>query len=362
MPVVRPLNTIDERTYAPLKIAAMVKALVESGVPAQDALAGTGLQPAMISDAATRTSIRQFLTVCRNAMGLQTDLALPFRVGSRMRVSSYGMYGYALMCCGTMRDAYQVALEYHQLATPLIAVRWREDAETASWIFPDAPEVALPDLSAPLYRFILEMQFAIHVTLHKDVMGPACLPCKALVAGPAPAHAALYREFLGCPVSFGGTSNELHYPVSLLDHAPQLANPITAATLSDTCARLLAECKLASGLTGQVYRELMRSPGTFPGIDDVAHALHVTARTLHRKLQAEGTSYQRMLTDVRCSLAVDYLRDTKLGMDDIASALGFSDSAGFRHAFKRWTFKNPSDYRRGSATALMAVNPEAADT
>jgi len=70
-----------------------------------------------------------------------------------------------------------------------------------------------------------------------------------------------------------------------------------------------------------------------------------SSRTLRRKLEAEGSSYSGLLTDVRHALAVDYLNSTLLGINDIAAALGFSDAASFRHAFKRWTGKTPNEYR-----------------
>ena len=71
----------------------------------------------------------------------------------------------------------------------------------------------------------------------------------------------------------------------------------------------------------------------------------MTSRMLRRKLEAEGTSYSALLSDVRKALALDFLASTELSIDDIANALGFSDAVGFRHAFKRWTGKWPSDYR-----------------
>lgn len=71
----------------------------------------------------------------------------------------------------------------------------------------------------------------------------------------------------------------------------------------------------------------------------------VAPRTLRRKLEAEGTSYSELLSSVRHALAVDYLGTTLLSVEDVASALGFSDTASFRHAFKRWTGRTPNAYR-----------------
>jgi AraC-like DNA-binding protein len=71
----------------------------------------------------------------------------------------------------------------------------------------------------------------------------------------------------------------------------------------------------------------------------------MTSRTLRRKLETEGTSYTDLLDNVRHALAMDFLNTSVLSTDDIAAALGFSDSASFRRAFKRWTGKSPSAFR-----------------
>lgn len=115
--------------------------------------------------------------------------------------------------------------------------------------------------------------------------------------------------------------------------------------MRETCDQLLAELRTASGLASRVSGMLMQSPGRFPDIESIALRLHMTARTLRRKLQAQGVSYQTMLTDVRRQLAISYLRKTRISIEDIAAALGFSDAANFRHAFKKWTGRTPGEYR-----------------
>ena len=90
----------------------------------------------------------------------------------------------------------------------------------------------------------------------------------------------------------------------------------------------------------------MEVPGRFDDMETLARKLNTTSRTLRRRLHLEGTSYQDLLAEVRCNLAKEYLRSTRMTTEDIAETLGFSDAANFRHAFRRWTGKNPSDFRR----------------
>lgn len=112
-----------------------------------------------------------------------------------------------------------------------------------------------------------------------------------------------------------------------------------------TCDELLGELQSAAGTAAQVSALLMRSPGQFPDIETVAAQLHTTSRTLRRRLQAEETSFQQVLDEVRRRLALEYLQNTTMSTDSIAASLGFSDTANFRHAFKRWTGRSPGSYR-----------------
>lgn len=338
--------SMEERRFSPSKLAVLVDVLSEAGVSAEATLAGTGLDAAAIANPFTLTSSQQFLTAARNGVRRSSAIDLGVTVGRRLRASSYGMYGYALLCSESLEHAFDTAVKYHQLANGMLQIRWVEEDGAASWLFPDQASTALPEVDSRLYRFLIDLQFTVHVTVIKDVMGSWCVPARALFAQPQPPHAAVLAEALECPIAFDQPHNVLSYPAACLARAPQLANPITAAQLSTHCARLLEQFGWQAGITRRVYHELTRTPGRFPEIEAIAESLCMTSRTLRRKLEAEGTSYSDLLTRVRKALAIDYLTATLLGTEDVALALGFSDAVSFRHAFKRWTGLTPNEYRR----------------
>lgn len=336
---------LHEKVYAPTKILTVVQALSERGVAAEQALAGTDLSLEEIRDPNAQTSVQQLLQVGRHAVRLSPLPELGLNVGQRMHVTSYGLYGYAMLCADTMRHGLEMSIRYQGLATPVMPVLLSESGSRAVLHLPTQGEVGLLGLTHEEYGFFIDMQFALSVTLLKDAMGSWCVPAQAFYALPHPPHAEQIARALECPVVFGHTRNELHYPREWLDRAPHMANPITAAQMSESCERLMQTIAWQAGLTRRVYQEITRTPGRFPGIEQVASSLCMTSRTLSRKLAAEGTTFSDLLARVRHALALDYLRNTRLSMDDIAAALGFSDANSFRQAFRRWSGKAPTEYR-----------------
>ena len=97
-----------------------------------------------------------------------------------------------------------------------------------------------------------------------------------------------------------------------------------------------------------IRRFLIERPGRYPSIETIAEKLQTYPRALRRKLESEGTSYRDLLAEVRMRLAIEYLRRTEMTNEEIASRLGYSDAANFRHAFTRWTGKSPSNFRGGA--------------
>jgi len=335
--------TLDQRIYAPYKIATLAQVTAEAGIAIDVVLAGTGLCAAQLSDPQIKTSVRQLVTASRNVMRAGAPADTGMVAGSRMNISSYGMYGYALLCCATLRDVTQLAVKYHRLATPTVGMSFREEDGEAVWSF---DSIVGLDVDDPLYRFFVEFQFGIHTTLGKDLMGPVFKLARVRARYAAPADRSPYRHHLRCKAEFDQPVNELRFAAELLDQCPTYHNPITVAMVSEVCERLLDEARRDAGVGAQVSRLLMEVPGRFDDMETLARKLNTTSRTLRRRLHLEGTSYQDLLAEVRCHLAKEYLRSTRMTTEDIAETLGFSDAANFRHAFRRWTGRNPSDFRR----------------
>src|SRR5258708_35924105 len=100
----------------------------------------------------------------------------------------------------------QFAMEYHPLATPPAEIDFKEASRCGIWTF---TPMAHPHIDASLYRFLVEMQFGIVVSLHRDFMGPSFAGRELHVTYGAPDDARKDSEMVGCPVWFRQSENQL---------------------------------------------------------------------------------------------------------------------------------------------------------
>ncbi|WP_179404080.1 AraC family transcriptional regulator [Burkholderia guangdongensis] len=334
----------NDKVYPPHKIAALAFALSEIGIDPADVLAGTGITPERLQSPDTRVSYRQTQQAFLNALRLTPDASrCAFRAGERMRVTAYGMYGYALLSSRSHQESLQFALKYHRVMGPVADMTYDEDGNDAIFVYTpllcDSPD-------DDLYRLTMEFQFASHVTINQDLYGSSFRLSGVRVRYAAPEHARDYERVFGCPVRFSQERNELRFDRRWMTEPMRYANPITNAMALEMCERGLAEVRKAGTIAAEVYRVLFEQPGRFPNIDAIAGELKTNARALRRRLAAEQMSYRDILAEVRMRLAIEYLRNTDMTNDEIATRLGYSEAANFRHAFIRWTQHNPSYYRK----------------
>ena len=172
---------------------------------------------------------------------------------------------------------------------------------------------------------------------------------------PAPGHWRCYEEMFNCPVHFDAAVMEWHFDAGVLDEPCPNANPITARMCQRLCERIVDERAGASDLVRRIRAECLDAAERFPDARRMAEQLGMSLRTLHRRLADEGHRYKDIVDQVRRSLAEEFLRETELTVEAIAERVGYSDTANFRKAFKRWTGATPVDYR---FRERLAAGPE----
>src|SRR5437879_1729459 len=177
----RPTVGLSDRVYESTKLAALFDVLVAQGCPAGEILRDVNLTVDEVHSPKSRISLADLIMACKNAIRRSSDPHLPYRIGASIHISASGMYGFAILCCPDFRKAMAFAELYHALAAPLATIEFTEEKEFASWVIePNARAATDPQI----YRFITEMQIGIHISLMRDVMGPAFTPDRISLAYP----------------------------------------------------------------------------------------------------------------------------------------------------------------------------------
>jgi hypothetical protein len=104
-----PAIAMGERIYESTKLAAVFDVLIEQGCPAGGILRNIDLQQEDVHSPKARISLAELMTACENAIRLSSDRHLPYRIGTSIHISTYGMYGFAILCCPDFRNAMAFA-------------------------------------------------------------------------------------------------------------------------------------------------------------------------------------------------------------------------------------------------------------
>jgi len=325
--------------HSVLGMSALLAELSAQGVPAQAVLQGTGLTERQFSDPHGRMSYTQKIAIYRNAQQLSSTPDLGLRAGGRQRLSDFGVYGYALVSSPTFGDAVTLGVRHIKLAGPVLEKRFRVEGDTA--IFEGLDVLALGDL-LPL---VSEYWFAsVHRLITCVLEAP--LPSRLLMLPyPRPAHAAAYEAVFGCPVRFEASRMEWHFDASVLGVTLPNANPITSEMCTQMCERLLHSLPVETDLERSIRTACLNSCGAFPALEEMAGRLGLSGRTLQRRLTELGRHYQEIVDEVRSSLAIEFLTQTTLSVEEVGQRVGFSEASNLRKAFRKWTGQAPREFR-----------------
>jgi AraC-like DNA-binding protein len=163
---------------------------------------------------------------------------------------------------------------------------------------------------------------------------------------PPPVHAAEYARVYTEHSTFGAPSLVARFDAQLLGLPVHRTEAELATFLEGSPGKISMLYRRDREMALAVREYLGASLKDAPGIDEVAAALHLSARSLHRRLAEEHTSFRKIRDRLRHDQALQRLENTKQGVAEIAEALGYSEPSAFFRAFVGWTGVSPTQYRK----------------
>jgi AraC-like DNA-binding protein len=266
-------------------------------------------------------------------------------VGGRYHLSAYGLLGLAIMTSENLLSG--MAVLYKNILMTWTYMQWNTTVRG------DRAYVSLEKLRdlGGSYQYMVDRGLVASHTIFKEALGQDLPVLEVHLKQAKPAYAHAYSHYFKCPIHFNSSENYYAFDSKLLYHPLAQSEPETARIYGNQCAKICLQLARNSTFSDVVRNHILSSPREIFTLETIAERINMTARTVQRKLSAEGTSYKDILEDVRRNLAIEYLQSTTFTIEEIAVRLGYSDSSSFCHAYKRWTGVNPSDLRyRDAAT------------
>jgi AraC-like DNA-binding protein len=337
---------------------ALVDLAVGKGADADALLAAAGIDPTDLENPDRHIPLERYKALMRAAKAMTGDEALPLHFGEAYDITELSIVGLLGQACETVADAFALLPRFTRLA---IKVELEEEAEGQRCVLREIDgQLWLIDMRKNPNDFpeLTESSFARMMTSGRRIGGGRSFIQAVHFTHPAPAHRAEYDRVFGVPVTFGSPRNAV-----LLgdDSWMALKTPLPSRYLYDVlkarAEALLQDMDSAGTVRGTVEKLLAPLLHRREARIDVAAArLGLSRATLARRLKAEGTTFEAVLSDLRRRLASDYIADRRLSVSETAYLLGFSEPAAFSRAYRRWTGHSPRAARRRKPAAPAAAN------
>jgi len=330
---------LDQKAIPAAQINSTLDWYQSLGRDYQQLLQNTGITQDMLADEDYLFSYRQRIKIIDNLMasGLPPSSWLDAR---ETQIADYGILGYAMMSCGTLRQAIAIAVKYHRMAGAMFDLQFVEQGQDAILRI---DHVMFEGLAR---QYIVEELFSSIPSLISLLLGKTHQPKEIRFSFSTPDYSGDYRRAFACAISFDNRFCEYHFTSAELNEALPKADANYARITEQACRTLGYQMELEQGLVAQIGYLLLSEPGHFPKLEVVAAQLFLSARTLRRRLLQLGTSYQIILDGVRQELASEYLSSTNLSVPEVAELLGFSEVTNFRRAYLKWAGESPYRYRQ----------------
>lgn len=333
------MSTVSVRVFQLVLAGAAAR-----GVDPRALLRAAGISGTELADPDGRLPRTAELRMWTQAALASDDEHFGLHLCERMPVDGLGPLGFAVRSSATLGEAYQRVMRYLRLLVhgPVLDLRIEVDVARLR----HRPPTTGPAPSRHAVEFLLGNM----IVLARKGVDATLVPWAVAFRHAPPRDVGPYRTLFGRNVRFEQEHDELVLDRDLLARPQQQAEPSLASVLDQHLSSLLASAPADGSFLERVdttiAAELERGE---PSVGSVAARLHMSPRTLQRRLRDEGTSLTDRLDRTREALAARLLREPSRAIGEVAFLLGFSEVSTFHRAFKRWTGMTPVAYRRGDA-------------
>jgi AraC-like DNA-binding protein len=264
--------------------------------------------------------------------------AMGLLLGTETKTERFSPMGLAALSTEKFGAAVDHMARYKQLTCPEEILQEKDDEEWAiqfRWLLAEEAEPPI----------LIDCCFAWVLSIVRLGTGTRLSPLRVEFVQPRQHVKTIERHF-GCPVVCGSPRNAMVFRAADAERKFVTRNAELLALLAPQFEAELKQENADENFAEQVRMTIQQKlTGRRPTIDDIADALHISSRTLQRRLQDEGFSFQRVLEEARRQLARHYLNNSALELNEAAYLLGYEDGNSFVRAFRTWEGVPPATWR-----------------
>lgn len=352
---------MQEKTFSGYLTRSLIQFAAHQGIDIEELCFKVDLDPIVLTIPDQRIPASVHYAVWREAVKQTGDENLGLHFGEAFNVSNYGIVGYVLLNCQTLADVFEKYGRYTYLFCQGIPNQLSVSDGMAFFECHLSSELMPQDDRLEESRYDAECTFASTLAAVKSLTGKELCPSMVSFRHASPVDLSEYRRIFQTELKFSMPFNRLTFSAAYLDWPVLSSNANLLHLFEQQADAMLETLNGGDGYTPKVAHLIAEHfRGELPKIDAIASALSISTRHLQRELQAEGTSFQKLLNKTRKELALRHLKNPTLSIHDIAFLLGFSEPSAFNRAFKRWTGRTPRCYRlqwdRGYPSLRMNKN------
>ncbi len=335
---------MDPLLLAPMP-ATYIRLMAQTSRDPARMLEGSGLELHEVMERDDPITVRQALICSRNAMAMMAKPDWHFAWAETIGDHFHGPLTTAWLSAPTLGDGVDAFVRYMPTRIPYLG--WRGRHVGRNFRVELKP---LLDLGA-IASMLVEIPMLALLGYLRTVRGGRVAGATVQFAHAPCVPVARYEARFRCAFRFTQRAHALTVPADWREVANVGHDPLLWRAAVGRCEldlRRSGEAMLIGNLRQYLTRSFDAPQSTRipPTVDEAASEMHMSVRTLHRRLQAAALSYQALVDDARRERAAVLLFDRRLKLGDIAAALGYSDPANFSRAWKRWYGTTPRQARR----------------
>ena len=330
---------MTEQTILASDLRVITRYLTSLGMDPAPVLTAVGIDTSVLSEPRSRVSMQQVEALLTQLVEQFPDRILGLELANHHHMTDTHVLGLTAIASATGLDALRRLVRYQALVSTQEPLTISEDAETVTLR-------KIPVHGDTAEHLIQVFIFAVILTAIRNISSFTGDLTRITFTGKPQGPEADYRQHFGPQVSFSSGDASMTVPRDVLKQPVSTGN-IDILTANEPLLASLVRAVRENNLPAKIKLAILDSlPDHTLTEEEAAASQNMSLRTFQRRLEDEGTRFRALLDQTRTERAESLLGDPAYNLSEVGYHCGFSEQASFSRAFKRWTGKTPSGYRK----------------